>query len=304
MQSVNRPVAAVQNLQKSIELNENRAIYRSKLLLDEDLATRDTSLARVYEDLGFDQLAQIEASKSLTLNPANYSAHRFLSDSYATRPRHEIARVSELLQAQLLQPLNINPVQPSLNETNLRMINGFDTSTLNEYTSLFERDRTQVLISGIAGNNTTLADEIVLSGLQGPISYSLGQFHYETEGFRANNDLKHDIFNPVSYTHLDVYKRQAWINLLLCVLLGPFRAAFAGDAGEIVSVVGSVEVRREGRWQPLKPGEILAVGAVLKTAAGSRVALQLANGSQIKLNANCELELKKIAPRELSLIHI
>lgn len=195
LQSVNRPVAAVQNLQKSIELNENRAVYRSKLLLDEDLATRDTSLARVYEDLGFDQLAQIEASKSLTLNPANYSAHRFLSDSYATRPRHEIARVSELLQAQLLQPLNINPVQPSLNETNLRMINGFDTSTLNEYTSLFERDRTQVLISGIAGNNTTLADEIVLSGLQGPISYSLGQFHYETEGFRANNDLKHDIFN-------------------------------------------------------------------------------------------------------------
>ena len=146
LQSINRPVVAVQNLQKSIDLNDDRAVYRSRLLLDEDLATRDASLARIYDDLGFEQLAQVEATKSLSLDPANYSAHRFLSDSYASRPRHEIAQVSELLQAQLLQPININPVQPSLNETNLKIINGFDTAAFNEYTSLFERDRTQVFI--------------------------------------------------------------------------------------------------------------------------------------------------------------
>ncbi len=194
-QSVNQPVEAVRDLQKSIELNDNRAVYRSRLLLDQDLAARDTSLARVYDDLGFEQLAQVEASKSLALDPANYSAHRFLSDSYATRPRHEIARVSELLQAQLLQPININPVQPSLNETNLKIINGFGTAAFNEYTSLFERDRTQVLIAGIGGNNSTLGEEVVLSGLEGKLSYSLGQYHYETNGFRDNADLRHDIYN-------------------------------------------------------------------------------------------------------------
>ena len=42
-----------------------------------------------------------------------------LADSYSVLPRHEIARVSELLQSQLLQPLNITPIQPRLAEANL-----------------------------------------------------------------------------------------------------------------------------------------------------------------------------------------
>jgi Tfp pilus assembly protein PilF len=46
-QTENRPGEALQNLQKSIELNDNRAIYRSRLLLDQDRAARGTSLARI-----------------------------------------------------------------------------------------------------------------------------------------------------------------------------------------------------------------------------------------------------------------
>jgi len=45
---------------------------------------------------------------------SNYSAHRLLADTYAALPRHEIARVSELFQSQMLQPLNTTPIQPSL----------------------------------------------------------------------------------------------------------------------------------------------------------------------------------------------
>ena len=119
LQSENRPVEALRNIEKSIELNDNRAVYRSRELLDQDRAARGTSLARIYNDLGFEQLGINEATKSLSLDPANAGAHRFLSDVYATQPRREIARVSELLQAQLLQDININPVQPSLSETNL-----------------------------------------------------------------------------------------------------------------------------------------------------------------------------------------
>ena len=46
------------NSQRSIELNDNRAVYRSRLLLDEDRAARGTSLARIYDDLGFQQLGR------------------------------------------------------------------------------------------------------------------------------------------------------------------------------------------------------------------------------------------------------
>ncbi len=117
LQSENRPVEALRDIEKSIELNDNRAVYRSRELLDQDRAARGTSLARIYNDLGFQQLGINEATKSLSYDPANAGAHRFLSDVYATQPRREIARVSELLQAQLLQDININPVQPSLSET-------------------------------------------------------------------------------------------------------------------------------------------------------------------------------------------
>jgi hypothetical protein len=51
----------------------------------------------------------VEGWKSVEVDPASDSAHRLLADSYAALPRHEVARVSELLQAQLLQPLNITP---------------------------------------------------------------------------------------------------------------------------------------------------------------------------------------------------
>ena len=75
-------------------------------------------LAPVYKDLGFQQLALVEGWKSLNTDPRNYSAHRFWP-TYAVLPRHEIARVSELLQSQLLQPINITPVPLQLAESDL-----------------------------------------------------------------------------------------------------------------------------------------------------------------------------------------
>jgi tetratricopeptide (TPR) repeat protein len=205
-QSINRPVEALQDLQTSIELNDNRAVYRSRLLLDEDLAARSASLARIYDNLGFQQLALVEGWKSLHIDPSNYSAHRFLADSYAALPRHEIARVSELLQSQLLQPINIAPVQPQLAESELRILEGAGPAepSLNEFNPLFFRNRIALLASAIAGGNATIGDELVVSGVWGRVSYSLSQFHYETDGFRQNNDLKQDIyeaFAQVSLSH-------------------------------------------------------------------------------------------------------
>ena len=196
-QTENDPVGALENLNRSIELNDNRAVYRSRLRLDGDRAVRGASLARIYDDLGFDRRGQLEASRSLDSDRANHSAHRFLSDTYARRPRHEIARVSELLQAQLLQPINIAPVQPQLAITDLNIVSGAGpaVSSFNEYNSLFERNRLRLLASGVYGNNNTWGNEAVLSGIYDRFSYSLGQFHYETDGYRENNDLAHDIYN-------------------------------------------------------------------------------------------------------------
>ncbi len=205
-QSVNRPVEALHDLQRAIELNDNRAIYRSRLLLDEDLAARSASLARIYDDLGFRQRALVEGWRSVNVDPGNYSAHRFLADSYSVLPRHEIARVSEVLQSQLLQPININPVPPQLALADSFILSGTGpaTASFNEFNPLFERNRFSFRASGVAGGNETFGDELVQSGLWGNFAYSLGQFHFESQGFRPNDLLKQDIYNvfaQVGLTH-------------------------------------------------------------------------------------------------------
>jgi tetratricopeptide (TPR) repeat protein len=194
-QSQNRPVEALREVEEAIRLNDNRILFRSRELLDEDRAARGASLARIYDDLGFEQLGIDAAAKSLAYDPANTSAHRFLSDIYATQPRREIARVSELLQAQLLQDVNINPVQPSLSETNLNIFTGGGPTTpgLGEFTPLFERNQAQLNVSGEIGNNDTKAGEAIVSGLYDRFSVSAGQFHYKTDGFRNNYSLEHNI---------------------------------------------------------------------------------------------------------------
>ena len=204
-QTVNRPVEALHDMQKAIELNDNRAVFRSKLLLDQDLASRSAALGRIYNDLGFQQRGLLEGWKSVNEDPSNYSAHRLLADNYAALPRHEIARVSELLQSQLLQPINITPVQPQLAESNLLNLDGLgqQSPSFNEFNPLFARNRVAFQASGLVGNDNTYGDEVLHSVLWNKYSYSLGQFHYQSDGHRSNNDLQQDIYNVFAQTAIN-----------------------------------------------------------------------------------------------------
>ena len=196
-QSENMPVAALRDLQASIERNDNRAVYRSRQLLDQDQAARGTSLARIYDDLGFQQLGVNEATKSLSLDPGSAAAHRFLSDNLQSVRRREISRVSEQLQAQMLQDVNINPVQPSISETNLNLFTrgGPTDAGFNEFTPLFERNDIQFNASGVGGTDDTFGGEGVVSAIYDGLSLSAGAFHYESDGWRTNNDINHDIYD-------------------------------------------------------------------------------------------------------------
>jgi tetratricopeptide (TPR) repeat protein len=196
-QTTNRPVEALHDIQRAIELNDNRAIYRSSLQLDSDLAARSASLGRIYSDLGFQQLALVEGWKSVNTDPSNFSAHRFLADSYSVLPRHEVARVSELLQSQLLQPLNMTPIQPHLAESNLFLISSGGPAALsfNEFNPLFNRNGLNFQTTGVTGENSTYAGEGVLSGIYKKFAFSLGGFHFRTDGWRSNAELKDSIAN-------------------------------------------------------------------------------------------------------------
>jgi tetratricopeptide (TPR) repeat protein len=203
-QTTNRPVEALKDYQKAIELNDNRAVYRSRLLLDSDLAARSAAIARVYSDLGFQQRALVEGWSALNSDPTNYSAHRFLADSYSAQPRHEIARVSELLQSQLLQPLNITPIQPRLAESNQFLIgtSGPEALSFNEFNPLFNRNRIAVQGSGLLGENDTDGAEGVVSGIYKKFSFSSGYTYFDTDGWRKNADQTDKIANAFGQVEL------------------------------------------------------------------------------------------------------
>jgi tetratricopeptide (TPR) repeat protein len=196
-QTTNRPVEALRDMQRAIELNDNRAVYRSRLLLDSDDAARSASLGRIYTDLGFQQLALVEAWKSVNTDPTNFSSHRLLADTYASLPRHEIARVSDLLQSQLLQPINNTPIQPRLAESNLALISSSGPGTLsfNEFNPLFNRDGVTFQATGLGGENGTWAGEGVVAGIYKKLAFSAGYTHFSTNGWRPNADQRDDIGN-------------------------------------------------------------------------------------------------------------
>jgi len=196
-QSINRPVEALEDLEKSIALNDNRAVYRSRLLLDDDLASRNASTARIYSDLGFEQLALVEGWKSVSIDPGNFSAHRFLADAYVDQPRHEIARVSELLQSQLLQPLNLTPLQPQLLDDKLFVLSGAGPGSVgfNEYNRLYASNAVVLRLDGLIGGNSTRGDQAVVAGIRDNLSFSVGQLHYETRGFQPNDAVRKDFYD-------------------------------------------------------------------------------------------------------------
>ncbi|WP_169334449.1 FecR domain-containing protein [Hahella ganghwensis] len=194
----NNPTGAVADLELAKALNHHRALYRSDRLLQSDSATRSAALARAYEQVGFDQAVLLEGWDALRQDPTSADGHRLLADRYAGLPNHETARVSELLQAQLWQPLSAHPLQPEIGESDLSILEGLGPSmpSQNEYHSLFTQNGVYGQLNAIAGGNDTWGEDAAISALQGPVALSLGQYHYQTDGFRpADSEQEHDIYN-------------------------------------------------------------------------------------------------------------
>lgn len=108
---LNRINEAIKGLEHSIELNDNRSVFRSRLRLDRDRAIRQAGLAAIYNDAGLVEVSQRTAERAVLDGYAESSAHLFLSQSLAAREdpgrfdlRLETPRLSELLVANLFAP--------------------------------------------------------------------------------------------------------------------------------------------------------------------------------------------------------
>src|SRR2546421_6259461 len=134
LQQENRVNEAVDALETSKAQNNNRQLFRSRLLLDEDQAVRSANLAAIYRDAGMFDVSVREASRAVMDDYGNYSAHLFLANSYIELSdpnlinlRYETAAENEFLLANLLAPAGAGTLSPAVSQ--------------QEYTRLFERDR-------------------------------------------------------------------------------------------------------------------------------------------------------------------
>jgi tetratricopeptide (TPR) repeat protein len=179
---------ALADLEHSQDLNDNRALFRSKFLLDQDAAVRSANLALIYEDAGFSDVAVREATRAVESDYANYSAHLFLSESYdalidpkKSNIRYETPWENELLLADLLAPVGAGVVSPSISQ--------------QEYSRMFEADSI-----GISSDTTYWSQGAWLEtasqfGTMENLAYSLDSYYYTDPGFRPNNDFENSDFS-------------------------------------------------------------------------------------------------------------
>lgn len=178
----NRINEAVRDLEKSQELNDNRQVYRSQFLLDQDRAMRSANLAAIYQADGMQEVAVREATRGVDADYSNASAHLFLANSYnALRDpkrinlRYETPWFNELLLANLLSPVGGGPLSQFVSE--------------QEYSKLFESDGLGISSTSSYFSTGAIFETASQWGQFGNVSYALDtEFEFDS-GLRPNNQI-------------------------------------------------------------------------------------------------------------------
>lgn len=180
-QQQNKLNEAVRDLESSQDRNNNRSVFRSKMLLDQDRAVRSANLASIYRDNGMVETSFREATRAVNADYGNYSAHLFLANSYdALRDprqvnlRYETPWLSELFLANLLQPVGGGSLSQNISQ--------------QEYSRFFEGNRFGFISLSEYFSNGDWFQRASQYGHYNDISYSLDADYLSINGWRPNND--------------------------------------------------------------------------------------------------------------------
>ncbi|HEY1716824.1 MAG TPA: FecR domain-containing protein [Verrucomicrobiae bacterium] len=187
-QQENKINPAIEDLQQSQSLNDNRSLFRSKLLLDQDQAVRSANLALIYQDAGMNDVSVNEASRAVSDDYANYSVHQFLANSYdALRDpnqinlRYETPWLSELLVSELLAPVGADNLSDYISQ--------------QEYSRLFEQDHLGASSSTEYRSDGAWHEEASQYGNAGNFGYAFDAEYRSQNGYRPNDDLQQTTYD-------------------------------------------------------------------------------------------------------------
>jgi tetratricopeptide (TPR) repeat protein len=184
---------AITELERSVVLNDDRRVYRSRQLLDEDQAVRGASLATVYRPAGMDEVSVREAALAVTYDYANFSAHEFLAQSFdALRDptdfdlRYDTAWLNESLLANLLAPVGAGTLSRNV--------------TPQEYSRLFTANQVGLTSTTEYRTDGQFHQQATQYGNVGNLSYSLDLDYRHYDGTRPNNYLSRiEWFSQIKY---------------------------------------------------------------------------------------------------------
>ncbi|MCD8533815.1 MAG: hypothetical protein LR011_03095 [Verrucomicrobia bacterium] len=178
----NHIIQSISELEKAMDLNNNRAIFRSRLQLDLDESIRSADLASVYQLAGLPIPGFRRASRSIQQSYTDYASHLFaaqsyraLEDPYAFDLNFESMRQSEWMIANLLAPgAGLNLSQAIIEQ---RSINLLSSSPRNALVSSTWRDNGDWDISASA------------YGSGQKLSYAIDYNWQSLEGFFPNTAI-------------------------------------------------------------------------------------------------------------------
>lgn len=180
-QQQNRSNEAIDDLQRSIDLNDNRRVYRSRSLLDQDKSVRSANLAAIYRNNGMEAVALREAARAVDSDFTNASAHLFLSNAFHSLRdpqrvalRYETPWFNELLLANLLSPVGGGPLSQYVSQ--------------QEYSKLLEADGIGASLAGEYRGTGEWRSSASVFGTHGNWSWGVDYSLRDTHGTRINNE--------------------------------------------------------------------------------------------------------------------
>jgi len=178
----NRTNVAIADLEESICLNDNRRLYRSEFLLDQDRAVRSANLARIYQNAGMQDVALREATRAVESDYSNASAHLFLANSFdalrdpnRVQLRYETPWFNELLISNLLSPVGGGPLSQFVSQ--------------QEYSKLLEADGVGGSITTEWRSNSELRSTASAFATHGNVSYGIDGYYRNANGDRPNSAM-------------------------------------------------------------------------------------------------------------------
>jgi tetratricopeptide (TPR) repeat protein len=172
LRDLNRYGESIDAYNRAVELNDNRAVYRSGLLLDQDMATRNIDLSLIFQTFRFNSWAERKAVSAIDDDFGNFAGHIMNAGALSEQVNRDTAFLSETLQARLLQPANRNS------------FNNF-----NQYTSFFEEPALEGSVRTSQGSYDiqTYEGEVFGALPEHNLAFQAGFLEGESDGWNGFN---------------------------------------------------------------------------------------------------------------------